>query len=109
MVGDCLNYGCVPSKALIKSAKAAQQMRDAERYGLEKTEPKVNFPAVMARIQEIRTAIEPNDSVERYTGLGVDEVKGYAGFVDPWTVESVLNDGGAQPLTAPRTERAWEM
>src|SRR5690625_5537493 len=62
MGGDCLNYGCVPSKALIKSAKAAQQMRDAERYGLEKTEPKVNFPAVMARIQEIITAIEPNDS-----------------------------------------------
>ncbi len=100
MGGDCLNYGCVPSKALIKSAKAAQQMRDAERYGLEKTEPKVNFPAVMARIQEIITAIEPNDSVERYTGLGVDVVKGYARFVDPWTVDIALNDGGTQRLTA---------
>ena len=75
-------------------------MRDAERYGLEKTEPKVNFPAVMARIQEIITAIEPNDSVERYTGLGVDVVKGYARFVDPWTVDIALNDGGTQRLTA---------
>lgn len=100
MGGDCLNYGCVPSKALIKSAKVAQQMRDGERYGLEKAEPKVNFRSVMARIQAIIKAIEPNDSVERYTRLGVDVVKGYARIVDPWTVEIALNGGGTQRLSA---------
>src|SRR5690625_7707336 len=54
----------------------------------------------MARIQDSITAIEPNASVERYTGLGVDVVKGYARFVDPWTVDIALNDGGTQRLTA---------
>lgn len=100
MGGDCLNYGCVPSKALIKSAKLAQQIRQAEKYGLEAVEPSFSFRKVMARIHKIIAEIEPHDSVERYTGLGVDVVQGYAQLIDPWTVEIKLNDGGTQRLTA---------
>ncbi|OUR99098.1 pyridine nucleotide-disulfide oxidoreductase [Gammaproteobacteria bacterium 42_54_T18] len=100
MGGDCLNYGCVPSKALIKSAKVAQQMRDGEKYGLESTTPTFSFKKVMARVHEIIAAVEPHDSVERYTGLGVEVLQGYAKVVDPWTVEIALNDGTTQRLTA---------
>lgn len=99
MGGDCLNYGCVPSKALIRSAKLAHQQRHADRYGLESNEPRFSFKAVMRRIHDIVAAIEPHDSVERYTGLGVDVVQGYASIVDPWTVEIALNEGGTQRLT----------
>jgi pyruvate/2-oxoglutarate dehydrogenase complex dihydrolipoamide dehydrogenase (E3) component/uncharacterized membrane protein YdjX (TVP38/TMEM64 family) len=99
MGGDCLNYGCVPSKALIKSARIADQMRHAERYGLEGVDPRFSFKAVMNRIHAIISAIEPNDSVERYTGLGVDVIKGYAKIVDPWTVEVAREDGQTQRLT----------
>lgn len=99
MGGDCLNYGCVPSKALIKSARIAEQMRHAERYGLEGTDPRFSFRAVMQRIHGIIAAIEPNDSVERYTALGVDVVKGHATIVDPWTVEIACEDGTVQGLT----------
>lgn len=99
MGGDCLNYGCVPSKALIKSAKVAHQMRHADRYGLHRASPEFSFRAVMARVHEIIRTIEPADSVERYTGLGVDVVKGYATIVDPWTVEIALEGGGTQRLT----------
>ncbi len=100
MGGDCLNYGCVPSKALIKSAKVAEQMRHGERYGLDNTEPQFAFKNIMTRIHKIIADIAPNDSVERYTNLGVDVLKGYATFVDPWTIEIALNDGGIQRLTA---------
>ncbi len=100
MGGDCLNYGCVPSKALIKSAKVAQQMRDGEKYGLESTTPTFSFKKVMARVHDIIAAVEPHDSVERYTGLGVEVLQGYAKVVDPWTVEIALNDGTTQRLTA---------
>lgn len=99
MGGDCLNYGCVPSKALIKSARIADQMRHAERYGLDNADPRFSFKAVMNRIHAIISAIEPNDSVERYTGLGVDVIKGYAKIVDPWTVEVTREDGQTQRLT----------
>ena len=99
MGGDCLNTGCVPSKALIKSAKAAATMRHADRYGLEPHEPTVPFKRVVERIMGVIRAIEPHDSVERFTGLGVDVVQGYATIVDPWTVEIALNDGGTQRLT----------
>ena len=99
MGGDCLNYGCVPSKALIKSAKVAHQMRHADRYGLHATVPAFSFKAVMQRVEDIIAAIEPHDSVERYTGLGVDVVKGRARIVDPWTVEITGNDGSSQRLT----------
>jgi pyruvate/2-oxoglutarate dehydrogenase complex dihydrolipoamide dehydrogenase (E3) component/uncharacterized membrane protein YdjX (TVP38/TMEM64 family) len=99
MGGDCLNYGCVPSKALIKSAKLAHQMRHGETYGLHSTTPTFSFKAVMQRIQDIVRAIEPHDSVERYTGLGVEVLQGYAKLVNPWTVEIKLNDGSTQTLT----------
>ncbi|MBS3929336.1 MAG: FAD-dependent oxidoreductase [Sphingomonadales bacterium] len=99
MGGDCLNYGCVPSKALIKSARIAEQMRHADRYGLEASDPRFSFKAVMRRVHDIIAAIEPRDSVERYTGLGVDVVKGYAKIVDPWTVEIACEDGTSQRLT----------
>ena len=99
MGGDCLNYGCVPSKALIKSAKVAEQMRKGDVYGLNKVEPKYSFKAVMQRVHDIIATIEPHDSVERYTDLGVDVVKGYATIVDPWTVEIKREDGETQRLT----------
>ncbi len=99
MGGDCLNFGCVPSKALIKSARVAQQMRHADQYGLDRVDPRFSFPAVMRRIHAIIAAIEPNDSVERYTGLGVDVVQGHARIVDPWTVEIARSDGTVQRLT----------
>ncbi len=99
MGGDCLNYGCVPSKALIKSARIAEQIRHADRYGLEAGDPRFSFKAVMQRVHDIIAAIEPHDSVERYTGLGVDVVKGYATIVDPWTVEIAREDGTSQRLT----------
>lgn len=106
MGGDCLNYGCVPSKALIKSAKLAHQMQHAERYGLYSTphtsdgrQNLFSFKKVMQRIHDVIAAIEPHDSVERYTGLGVEVLQGYAKIINPWTVEIALNDGGKQTLT----------
>lgn len=99
MGGDCLNTGCVPSKALIKSAKVAEQMRHADRYGLKPVEPEVPFRATIERVMGAIRTIEPHDSVERYTGLGVDVVEGYGRVVDPWTVEIARKDGGVQRLT----------
>ena len=100
MGGDCLNYGCVPSKAVIKSAKIAEQIRHGEHYGLENATPQFSFKKVMARVHKVIADIAPHDSVERYTNLGVDVVKGYGKLLDPWTVEIKLNDGGTQTLTA---------
>ncbi|MGV3498394.1 MAG: FAD-dependent oxidoreductase [Hydrogenophaga sp.] len=100
MGGDCLNYGCVPSKALIRSAKLAHQLRHGARYGLHDTEPVLSFRAVMQRVRDVIRDIEPHDSVERYTGLGVEVLQGHARLVDPWTVEIALNGGGTQRLTA---------
>ncbi|GFD77218.1 pyridine nucleotide-disulfide oxidoreductase [Tenacibaculum sp. KUL118] len=99
MGGDCLNYGCVPSKAIIKTAKVANQMRNAHSYGIEPVTPAMSFKKVMARVHDVIAAIAPNDSVERYTSLGVDVVKGYAKIIDPWTVEIKKNDGSTQTLT----------
>ena len=87
MGGDCLNTGCVPSKSLIRSARAAHEIRHANRFGLAAQEPQVDFPAVMQRIRDIIVEIEPADSVERYKELGVDVRTGHARIVDPWTVE----------------------
>ena len=100
MGGDCLNYGCVPSKALIKSAKVVEQIRHGERYGLNNTQPDFAFKNIMSRIHKVIADIAPNDSVERYTDLGVEVLKGYAKLIDPSTVEIALNDGGTQILTA---------
>ncbi|WP_090044223.1 FAD-dependent oxidoreductase [Limnohabitans sp. 2KL-27] len=100
MGGDCLNYGCVPSKALIKSAKLAQQMRHASQYGLSDASPNFSFKPVMQRVHDVIKAIEPHDSIARYTGLGVEVLQGYGKLVNPWTVEVALNDGTVQRLTA---------
>lgn len=100
MGGDCLNYGCVPSKALIKSSKIAQQMRHASHYGLEDTEPSFSFRSVMARVHEAIRKIEPHDSIERYQDLGVEVLQGYARLIDPWTVEIKHNSREIQRLTS---------
>jgi pyruvate/2-oxoglutarate dehydrogenase complex dihydrolipoamide dehydrogenase (E3) component/uncharacterized membrane protein YdjX (TVP38/TMEM64 family) len=99
MGGDCLNYGCVPSKALIKSARMAHAMRHADEYGLDPVEVRFSFRRVMQRVHDIIRAIEPHDSIARYTALGVEVVQGHARIVDPWTVEIALNEGGTRRLT----------
>ncbi len=108
MGGDCLNTGCVPSKALIRTARLAHEMRTAGDYGLVPAEPQVDLTAVMARVNAIIRHIEPADSVERYTELGVDVRRGHAKILDPWTVEidgrerittrSIVIAAGAEPL-----------
>jgi len=100
MGGDCLNSGCVPSKALIRSARLAQEMREAENYGLKGHEPEVDFQQVMGRIHRVIQQIEPHDSVERYTGLGVEVKEGSARLVSPWKVEVTLNSGEIQRITS---------
>ena len=106
MGGDCLNYGCVPSKALIKSAKLVHQMAHADRYGIEseefnqaKTSYRISFKKVMQRIEAVIEAIAPHDSVERYTQLGVEVTAGYAKIINPWTVQIALTDGSTRQLT----------
>lgn len=99
MGGDCLNYGCVPSKAIIKSAKIAHHIRNASNYGLTNIDPTFSFKSVIQRVHNVIKEIEPHDSVERYTNLGADVVQGYAKILDPWTVEIETLDGGIQKLT----------
>lgn len=99
MGGDCLNYGCVPSKALIKSAKIAHYYKNGSHYGLEDGEPVFSFKKVMQRVHAVIAEVEPHDSVERYTSLGVEVIKGYATIIDPWTVEIASDDDGIQRLT----------
>ncbi len=99
MGGDCLNYGCIPSKALIKSAHVAHTLKNAERYGLENHTPAFSFRKIMARIHEVIRTVAPHDSIERYAQLGVDVIEGYTTIIDPWTVEIKRNDGTTQRLT----------
>ncbi|MCV2875674.1 FAD-dependent oxidoreductase [Rhodobacteraceae bacterium XHP0102] len=99
MGGDCLNFGCVPSKALIKSAKRAHDIRTAEKYGINAPAPQVDFPRVMARVHEVIAQIAPHDSVERYEGLGVEVIKGYARLRDPWHVDITRADGTVTTLS----------
>ena len=99
MGGDCLNYGCVPSKALIKTARLLRQMKHASDYGIAKAEASFNFADAMQRVARVVREVEPHDSVERYRGLGVDVVAGYARIVNPWTVEIDTGDGRKQTLT----------
>jgi pyruvate/2-oxoglutarate dehydrogenase complex dihydrolipoamide dehydrogenase (E3) component/uncharacterized membrane protein YdjX (TVP38/TMEM64 family) len=87
MGGDCLNTGCVPSKALIRSARLLAQSRRAQEWGFERMEVTFDFARVMERVQRIVTQVEPHDSAERYTGLGVDVIQGEARITSPWTVE----------------------
>jgi pyruvate/2-oxoglutarate dehydrogenase complex dihydrolipoamide dehydrogenase (E3) component/uncharacterized membrane protein YdjX (TVP38/TMEM64 family) len=99
MGGDCLNYGCVPSKALIRSAKAAKQLKQADAMGLREVRGEVDFAAVMRRVRGVIRDIEPHDSVERYTGLGVEVLQGHARITSPWTVEVAFADGSLRTLS----------
>ena len=99
MGGDCLNYGCVPSKALIKSAKIIHQMKNGARYGLENSAGQFSFKKVMARVHQVIGTVAPHDSIERYTSLGVDVLQGYAKIIDPWTIEVQLGNGEKKRLT----------
>jgi pyruvate/2-oxoglutarate dehydrogenase complex dihydrolipoamide dehydrogenase (E3) component len=88
MGGDCLNYGCIPSKALIAASKQAHAFRTAGKYGISPAEPQVDFKKVHAYVQSVITAIEPSDSVERFEKLGVKVVLSAARFRDAKTVET---------------------
>jgi pyruvate/2-oxoglutarate dehydrogenase complex dihydrolipoamide dehydrogenase (E3) component/uncharacterized membrane protein YdjX (TVP38/TMEM64 family) len=97
--GDCLNTGCVPSKALIRSAKFVHQIRRAKDFGIHAAEVKYDFAEVMERVQRVIKAIEPHDSVERYTALGVEVAQGVARVISPWQVEINHRDGRVERLT----------
>ena len=99
MGGDCLNTGCVPSKALIRSAKLLAQMARSHEYGIVSARAEFSFAEVMERVQTVIRAIEPHDSVERYTALGVDVVEGSAKIVSPWEVEIARADGEKQRIS----------
>ncbi|OEC33152.1 Pyruvate/2-oxoglutarate dehydrogenase complex, dihydrolipoamide dehydrogenase (E3) component [Pseudomonas cuatrocienegasensis] len=107
MGGDCLNTGCVPSKALLRSAKLANELKKGAALGFTGVQGAVDFPAVMQRIQRVIADIEPHDSVERYTGLGVEVLQGEAKILSPWAVEvngqtltsrNLIIAAGARPL-----------
>jgi pyruvate/2-oxoglutarate dehydrogenase complex dihydrolipoamide dehydrogenase (E3) component/uncharacterized membrane protein YdjX (TVP38/TMEM64 family) len=99
MGGDCLNYGCVPSKALIKTAKLMRQMQHSRKYGIHSAEATMNFADAMERVAQVVREIEPHDSVARYTSLGVDVVQGSAKIVDPWHVQITAADGATRTLS----------
>src|SRR5256886_484324 len=87
MGGDCLNFGCVPSKALISSARLIRRIRESEKWGLDRQEPQFDFEKVFERMRARRAKIAPNDSKERFESLGVDVFHGEARFVSPHEVE----------------------
>jgi pyruvate/2-oxoglutarate dehydrogenase complex dihydrolipoamide dehydrogenase (E3) component len=99
MGGDCLNTGCVPSKALIRSAKLLSHIARAREFGIAEATARFDFAEVMERVQRIIRTVEPHDSVERYSQLGVDVVEGSARIVSPWQVEISRHDGTTQTLS----------
>ncbi|MDT8405633.1 MAG: FAD-dependent oxidoreductase [Methylococcales bacterium] len=99
MGGDCLNTGCVPSKTLIRSARWAALARRGEEFGFQPVAAQAEFSRVMRRVREAVARIEPHDSVQRYTQLGVEVLQGEAKVVSPWAVE-VHTEYGVQRLTA---------
>ncbi len=110
MGGDCLNTGCVPSKALIRSARYLDQIRRADEYGLKSAAAEFDFAEVMERVQGVVKKVEPHDSVERFTGLGVEVIEGAAMIKDPYTVEvngqtltarNIVISTGARPFVPP--------
>ena len=110
MGGDCLNTGCVPSKAILRSAKIAEYMRRASEFGLAQVQVEPRFEQIMARVKQVVADIEPHDSVDRYTQLGVDCMAGEAKIVSPWEVEldgslltarSIIIASGARPFVPP--------
>ena len=98
MGGDCLNTGCVPSKALIKTAKLLATMKHARDYGLKSAQADFDFADVMDRVQRVIREVEPHDSIERYTALGVECLEGSAKITSPWSVE-IATAAGTQTLT----------
>jgi pyruvate/2-oxoglutarate dehydrogenase complex dihydrolipoamide dehydrogenase (E3) component len=103
MGGDCLNFGCVPSKALISSARLIQQIRDAEKWGLERQQPQFVFEKIFERMRARRAKIAPNDSQERFESLGVDVFRGEARFVSPHEVQI---SGSPSPQSSQRSARS---
>ncbi len=99
MGGDCLNFGCVPSKALIRSAKFLSHLRRAREFGIRSASADFQFKDVLDRVQRVIRTIEPHDSAERYASLGVDVVQGEARMTSPWSVEIRRADGSKQTLT----------
>lgn len=106
MGGDCLNTGCVPSKALLRSAGVSRLLQRAEEFGLSATANSVDFAAVLKRVHQVIGQIEPHDSVQRYAALGVHCVQGEATLVSPWcvrvdgreiTTRAIVIASGARP------------
>ena len=87
MGGDCLNTGCVPSKALIRSGKLMHNIKHSEKYGVQSAHGDIDFAKTMERVHDVIAKIEPHDSVERYTNLGVNVITGEGRITSPWTVE----------------------
>ena len=98
MGGDCLNTGCVPSKALIRSARILSQLKRARDYGLRNAAADFDFAEVMERVQRVIKTVEPHDSAARYTALGVEVINGEARITSPWTVE-ITNGAGKRLLS----------
>lgn len=98
MGGDCLNFGCVPSKSLIRSAKFVKQMSQAKELGMTSATVNFEFSDIMKRVHRVIKAIEPHDSVDRFVGLGVDVIQGQAKITSPWSVE-ISTDTGIKTLT----------
>jgi len=110
MGGDCLNTGCVPSKALIKSSKVFKQILEASKYGLNVKDFSVDFTKVMARVKKVIKKIEPHDSIERYEKLGVNCITGHAQIISPYevkvndqtiTTKNIVIATGASPFVPP--------
>jgi len=101
--GDCLNTGCVPSKALIRSAKLLSHMARSREFGIKEARADFDFAEVMERVQRVIQTVEPHDSVERYTGLGVDVIAGSARIVSPWEVEIARNGGASRERLTTRS------
>jgi len=110
MGGDCLNTGCVPSKALIRSAKMLHYAKRAKDFGFQKTTVEFDFAEVMERVQRVIKQVEPHDSVERYQGLGVDVIQAEAKIISPYEVEvdgktisakNIIVATGARPAVPP--------
>ena len=110
MGGDCLNTGCVPSKAIIKSASIVHNVKKANEYGLKNINTEFEFSEVMERVQNVIKKIEPHDSIERYEGLGVNCITGEAKIISPWEVEGngkvittkkIVIATGASPFVPP--------
>jgi pyruvate/2-oxoglutarate dehydrogenase complex dihydrolipoamide dehydrogenase (E3) component/uncharacterized membrane protein YdjX (TVP38/TMEM64 family) len=97
--GDCLNTGCVPSKALIRSAKFLSHTRRAAEFGCRGAGADFSFAEIMERVQRVVRTVEPHDSAERYTGLGVDVIEGSAKIVSPWEVELTRHNGATEKLS----------